>query len=202
MPHRGRAAPARLRQPRSPQVVPVAVRGRAERPVHDAEAVSEKRHRSSRWRPARSGILSDWAFGKHTGTAVVVERSYRFGDRSGGAADRRAAAADNVKPANSAGAVRRGRRIRSHGVERAARANRAAVPGVGEQGAAIRPRAPPPGRNPRSRRRRSRRARGRAACPGRPSPTMTVLSGLLPSGPAARAPRSDRACGGNRRRLR
>ena len=52
--------------------------------VHDAEAVaaSDTDHEVA---ACAKRILSEWAFGKHAGTAVVVERSYRFGDRAGSA---------------------------------------------------------------------------------------------------------------------
>jgi hypothetical protein len=62
--------------------------------VHDAEAVAEK-DTDHEVAACAKRILSDWAFGKHTGTAVVVERNYRFDER---AADLTAAPRGPVRP--------------------------------------------------------------------------------------------------------
>jgi hypothetical protein len=49
--------------------------------VHDAEAVAEK-DTDHEVAACAKRILSDWAFGKHAGAAVVVERNYRFDERA------------------------------------------------------------------------------------------------------------------------
>lgn len=50
--------------------------------VHDAEALSE-RDTDHEVAACAKRILSEWAFGKHAGTAVVIEHNYQFDDRVG-----------------------------------------------------------------------------------------------------------------------
>jgi hypothetical protein len=56
--------------------------------VHDAEAVSAA-GTDHEVAACAKRILSDWAFGKHSGTAVLVERNYQLGDRSPAAVSER-----------------------------------------------------------------------------------------------------------------
>jgi hypothetical protein len=49
--------------------------------VHDAEAMSAK-DTDHEVAACAKRILSEWSFGKHSGTAVLVERDYQVGERS------------------------------------------------------------------------------------------------------------------------
>jgi hypothetical protein len=51
--------------------------------VHDAEALSAS-GTDHEVAACAKRILSEWAFGKHSGTAVVVERNYHFADHATG----------------------------------------------------------------------------------------------------------------------
>ena len=56
--------------------------------VHDAEAISAK-ETDHEVAACAKRILTEWSFGKHNGTAVMIEHNYQLGDRSTTVSERR-----------------------------------------------------------------------------------------------------------------